>query len=73
MTKEKFYWCDENGLSLLEDALKYLKEGTDDPKYLLLTYVATLKAIDKLTWFLGNEIKEMKELNSLPEVEEGEY
>jgi hypothetical protein len=70
--EEKFYWCDENGLRLVEDVLRLLEEGIEGREQYHLTYLAALKSIDKLTWFLGNEIREMEELTNLPK-EENKY
>jgi hypothetical protein len=51
----KHYYCDENGLSLLENTLEYIKsqkiENLEPEIRILL-----LKIKHNLTWFLGNEI-----------------
>ena len=51
----KHYYCDENGLSLLENALEYIESQNLkdlDPKVRLVL----LKVKHNLNWFLGNEI-----------------
>jgi hypothetical protein len=58
--EDKKYRVTDNGLSLLESALKYLDEQHQrgdlrDPQIKLMI----LQVRDKLTWFLGNEIIEV--------------
>ncbi len=51
----KHYYCDENRLSLLENALEYIESQNLkdlDPKVRLVL----LKVKHNLNWFLGNEI-----------------
>ena len=53
----KTYSCDENGLSLLCQALDYLE--AINPK----NDLNVLKAINRIEWFLGNEINEVDEVD----------
>ena len=56
--EDKEYRVTDNGLSLLEIALKYLEEQEDKPMDWKIKLMI-LKVKDKITWFLGNEIEEI--------------
>jgi hypothetical protein len=55
---DKEYRVTDNGLSLLENALKYLEEQENKPMNWEIKLMI-LKVKDKIEWFLGNEIEEV--------------
>ena len=55
---DKEYRVTDNGLSLLESALKYLEDQENKPMDWKIKLMI-LKVKDKITWFLGNEIIEV--------------
>ena len=55
---DKEYRVTDNGLSLLENALKYLEEQEGKPMSWEIKLMI-LKVKDKIEWFLGNEIEEV--------------
>ncbi|MCK9458703.1 MAG: hypothetical protein M0R80_03625 [Proteobacteria bacterium] len=57
--EDKEYRITDNGLSLLENALKYLEEQENEPMDWKIRLMI-LKVKDKIEWFLGNEIEEVR-------------
>jgi len=55
---DKEYRVTDNGLSLLENVLKYLEEQEEKPMDWQIKLMI-LKVKDKIEWFLGNEIMEV--------------
>jgi len=55
---DKEYRVTDNGLSLLENAIKYLEEQENEPMDWQIKLMI-LKVKDKIEWFLGNEIEEI--------------
>jgi hypothetical protein len=56
--EDKEYRVTDNGISLLENALKYLEEQENKPMNWEIKLMI-LKVKDKIEWFLGNEIMEV--------------
>jgi hypothetical protein len=58
---DKEYFCDENGLGLLEEALSLLEKVREKRVLDREVMYAINRSAHNLMWFLGNEIREVKD------------